>query len=157
MNKKSQLEVMGLAVIVILVSVGILLVIQYTAREPEDSTFQSYSETQLDANFLNALLRTTAHDCDNRQMPKLFQDCASNPGSPEIFCRGGFTSSCEYLKETLEDILNNTMDQWKKEYEFEATLTDIYFKKGECDEAIRREQLLPTDRGIMHIKFAVCK
>lgn len=156
-RKKAQMEVMGLAIIVILISVGVLLVIQFSLNDNEKSSLESYSKTQLDANLLNALMRTTAIDCNNRLLTSIFEDCASNPSSPRIYCKGGFTPSCVYLEETLNEIFDSTLVAWKKDFEFEATKTNILIKHGACTGNIeRRQQPLPTDRGTMHIKLAIC-
>ena len=120
------MEMMGLAIIVILLSMALLFVIRFVVlKEPTQHT-KEYAQSELAANFLNTLMETNAPRCSNVKFETLFMDCvANNANGGNIPCMGdtGFVTSrsCEYLRETIPLILEQTFDKWKIKYRFIAT------------------------------------
>jgi hypothetical protein len=124
-QKKAQMEIMGLAIIVILLSMTFLFVIQFVLLKEPTQESKEYAQSELAANFLNTLLETDA-ECANIEISTLFQDCTNNCNEDTAGeCRGNLQcqgrSSCIYLKGTVKDILNDTFDQWNINYYFAAT------------------------------------
>ncbi len=115
MNKRSQMEIMGLIVIVILVVVAMIFVIQFTVlREPE--TVKEYSDSEIANNMLTSLLQTTT-ECHGLTITDLLKDCA---GTEDIRCDG--VKSCAYLNQTIDYLFSNTLDIWGRNYNFTALL-----------------------------------
>ncbi|MBD3304655.1 hypothetical protein GF343_05955 [Candidatus Woesearchaeota archaeon] len=112
-SKRSQMEIMGLVIIVILVAIGMLFAIQFLLKKPVGRETAAVKESTLAANFLNTLLSTTT-DCFDRNMRELLQDCALTGGS--ITCFG--MSSCDYADDQLKIMLENTLGRWNKDYYF---------------------------------------
>jgi preprotein translocase subunit YajC len=108
--KKAQLEIMGLAVVVILISLIILFVIQFVILRPADDAQQQFAQEQLAANTVNAFVITTT-SCQGLDVTELIQDCAS---FREVDCDG--QTSCEFIKALASDITNETLKSWGKNY-----------------------------------------
>jgi hypothetical protein len=97
-NKKSQFEILGLAIVIILITLGILFVIRFVVLKEPSKLRYDYTRTEMASNMLNTLLRTDT-DCKRKSMTELFQDCASYN---RIECEydGIPMNSCEYLNYT---------------------------------------------------------
>ncbi len=116
--KKGQMEIMGLAIVMILISMGILFVLKFSIQSRQVDLKTEYTESQLSANLLNSLLQMTT-DCNNKQVKTLFSECSV---SNQIDCGSGL-NSCEYLNDTIGEILNKTLIRWNKRFYFQATNT----------------------------------
>lgn len=110
-HKKSQMEIMGLAIIIILMGLGLLFVVQYTFKKPLP-TVTSAKESILAANFLHTLLNTNT-DCQKLLMKEVLQACALGT---VINCPD--TTSCTYAKNHLKELLEKTLKKWGKKYDF---------------------------------------
>ena len=131
-SKKSQMEIMGLVIIVILVSVAMLFVIKFILLQPPSDIGSTYTHTQLAANTLNAITKTTAKSCKNQDLTQLLQDCAAyNQQGGLIICDDG-KKSCQYSEESIRYIINNTLDKWGKSYKLTADLAQIEISRGRC-------------------------
>jgi hypothetical protein len=153
-SRKAQMEIMGLALIIVLLTLGILFVVQFMVPKGDQrSIAKSYTESQLAANMLNTILKSTAKDCNNQVLITLFQDCASGSS---IVCNDG-TSSCYYLNKTVEYILNETLVFWKKDFWFIASKTPIVFGTGCPGERESTQTPIQTDAGTMIIRLDICR
>lgn len=110
-NKNAQMEIVGLAFIVILVSLVLLFALQYSFKETP-KTVQKTKEKIIAENFISAMLKTNTQ-CHERKMGELIQDCAL---VRTINCDGKTT--CEYAKTTIGQLLQNTLKKWNKQYRF---------------------------------------
>lgn len=125
--KKSQMEIMGLVIIVILVSLAVLFVVQFIFLKESGTLKKTYTHTQLAANTLNAITKTTARSCKNQDLTQLLQDCAAyNVQGGIIICDDG-RRSCDYANDAIGEILSKTLNAWNKEYSLIASIgsTDI--------------------------------
>ena len=126
------MEIMGLVIIIILLTLGVLLVVQFVVLKPESNIRQVQTESQLAANLLNSLLQAST-TCNNHQVRTLLQDCATNE---EILCSG--QRSCLFLNKTIFYILNQTLIEWHKAFNLSASNTrkddfpGISFASGDC-------------------------
>jgi hypothetical protein len=114
-TKKAQFEIMGLAIVVILISLIVLFVVRFVVlKEPTDLR-KEYTEFDISYSFVNTLMNTNVPDCYGLSFTELFKDCES---SLIVNC-GGITS-CSYIKETLPNILNQSLGIQNLNYEFTA-------------------------------------
>ena len=108
--KKGQMEIMGLAIIVILLALAILFVVQFVIlRQPTDIK-KEFTHEQLAKNTANTMLLTTTR-CRDMPLKDLLEDCAEGG---YIQCPSG--NSCTYSKDIIEDILADTLEIWNKDY-----------------------------------------
>ena len=79
-SKKAQTEILGLAIIVVFIAIGMLFVIKFSLNKPEERTREQFIRSELAANILNSMI--DAHtSCRNLDFAALLKDCAeNNPG-----------------------------------------------------------------------------
>lgn len=124
-----QFEIMGLAVIVILVTLGVLFALS-TLTGPETSLQQTFEQKRLVVDFIKASLDTQAPQCAKASLRELFQDCAQ---AQSIACNVGTPSapvsksSCQFLKETYKTLFAQTFEKYRQKYLF-----DVVGTAGSC-------------------------
>ena len=138
-NLKSQMEIMGLVIVVILVSIAMLFVIRFVILEQPSEYKSEYVNMEIASNLVGAILKTTNPDCYHRTFRELLQDCAENTDNPSITCPNG-ENSCVFVHNRLNEsdgtgILQKTLDVWKTKYHLRAVMegssmpiADIEFK-----------------------------
>jgi hypothetical protein len=122
-NKRGQMEIMGLVIIVILVAIGMLFAIQFLINAPAGRETSAVKESTMAANLLNTMLSTTT-ECYDRNIRELLQDCALTGGSTN--CLG--QSSCDYARDQIQLMLDNTVGVWNKDYYFSIQGADSVAK-----------------------------
>ncbi|MFH0979046.1 MAG: hypothetical protein V1837_07145 [Candidatus Woesearchaeota archaeon] len=130
---KAQMEVMGLVVVIILLTIGLLLIVQFVVLKEPTQLKQRQSESQLAANFISTLLQTSTA-CSNYQISSLIQNCATRN---DITCSG--QSACKYVNQTISFIVNQTLVSWHKSFNLTVSGTSdtfpprgIVFTRGDC-------------------------
>lgn len=152
--KKSQMEIMGLAIIVILISLSFLFVLRFNITKKPEKFHEEFTQIEMASNFLNTLLQTTAPNCYKLSFKELFQDCGKGP---TLICED--KDSCQYLEEKTSMILGKTLDVWGIKYEFNAYTKEDSPKisLGKC-EGEKRSKLfpLPLSTSSMYLRLDVC-
>lgn len=156
-NRKSQMEIMGLAIILILLILGMIFVVRFIImKEPSDAK-KRFTETQLSSNMLNTLLNTNTEDCFGMTLTELLQDCAQG----ETRSCGG-SGSCGFAEQTIRTIFGDTFDEWNIEYYFyfylPSSTDDPIVSLGErCSGDKKTEQYpIPTSAGIWVARLEIC-
>lgn len=125
---KAQSEIMGLAIILILIALGILFAIVFFTGSSEKGFIQ-IAEQELVSNTLNAMLQTTT-DCEGQTIEKLVNDCE---GEQRFFCSNN-EDSCTFVKEKTYYMLNEILGKQNRDYYFQIkdsqNLRNI--KPGKC-------------------------
>ncbi|MCH8004192.1 MAG: hypothetical protein IH934_06200 [Nanoarchaeota archaeon] len=150
--KKAQTEIMGLAIIVILIMIGMFFVISFLTVDTIDYKKQ-FTQAELASNMLNTFLRTTS-DCNGFSMTELLQDCNQDKS---IICYG--ESSCDYVSSTAQQIFMETLEKWNVDYEFKVFNDEnTLFTLGKTCINNKKSKLfpIPTDSGILFVKLDVC-
>ena len=154
--RKAQTEIMGLAIVVILLVIGMTFVIRFMmSKEPTDYKKQ-FTYAEIASNTLNTFLKSASKDCNELTMTELLQDCSQ---SKSIFCENG-KISCDYVTETAQLVLNQTLEIWNYKYEF------LVFKDkgkpliqlGSLCPADKKSKTfpIPTSSGTVFVKLDVC-
>lgn len=169
MMKRAQTEMLGMAIVILLLSIGILIVVGIVMnKSSEPSTKQSYSEKQLATNILGSILSTTTN-CNNERISTLMIDCGRDwpLDCPSEHVTGVTLPVCKYLNETVYSMLNETLKQWNKKYSFLAYVQrtnpkiNITNRIDECfvyaqGELQREFYYLPLQAGSMTVELEIC-
>ncbi len=113
MASKAQMEILGLAIVVILIALAMLFAVQFFLLKPVSEPTKTVKESFLAANFLNSCLGTSTK-CFDRNIKELLQNCALG-GS--LNCPGNI-NSCLYSRQEIEKMLDSSLGLWKKSYFF---------------------------------------
>ena len=137
-NKRSQIEIVGLLIIIILVSLILLFVLR-AILTPDDSTRETVSKAQLASSMIGAIVKTSSRCTDESEIKDLLIDCAKSPETGgTIRCSDG-RYSCKYANETINEMLDSTLGEWKKTYEFIVTSPSgkriVYAKGGDLSKS----------------------
>lgn len=168
--KRGQMELMGLAMVIVLISIGVLFVVKFNVlKEPAD-TKKDYSYSEIASNTLSAMLLSTSGDgCKNINIRDLLIDCTDNPYDENnvndieggsIECNDG-TESCFYAEYVINEILEKTLDEWGFNYNLDvSTALDntLNMSRGDCSGE-RKSSLFffeTAGQGTMFIRLDVC-
>ena len=155
-SRKSQTEIIGLAIIVVLMIIGMTFVVRFMlSKEPVDFKKQ-FTRAEIASNTLNTFLKSAGRDCNGLTMTELLQDCGH---SQSILCQNGEVS-CDYAKEAATEILNNTLDLWNIDYELKAFQQEeapIFTLGNPCPASKKSKTFpIPTSSGTMFVKLDLC-
>ncbi len=172
---KAQAEILGIAVVVVLVVLGFLFLLRFATPGEAAVLKERLGRAQLANNMLSAMLKTSDIACDPFKKPKIEElliDCAENKKDDQflgsVVCAGS-TLSCHYVKEVIRDkIFQKTLEQWKLGYEFSARSGKELFalKKSPTGrinegcpatmESDSQTYLLPTTLGMLEVTLKIC-
>jgi len=159
-KKKSQMEVMGLAIVVILLALSMIFVVRFVVLKKPAEFKKAFTQTELASNMLNTFLKTTSEDCNGLSMTELLQDCARGP---TITCVSGTFSSCQYVTNTASSIFSDTLDSWNVDYSFtvyqELSPSTLVIERGTACRGAKKSKtfVMPTTPGNpLIIKLDIC-
>lgn len=136
-KKKSQIEIMGLMIIVVILALALLFVLKVVFTDEGTSKSRTYETSTLVEAFVNTLFQTTAGCTGDVTIQDLLLDCARHPSSGgSIACTDG-KKGCTFANETIGYILQETLDVWGydvQSYEFIAIAPPeveiVYYRSG---------------------------
>ena len=170
--KKAQMELIGIAIVVILISLGILFMLSFGISKKGTSFKQEFTNKELVSNTLSTMLRVKALGCGDLTIEDLLQDCflteSVNCGSedePKM--------SCNYMNETMDEIFDRTLDKWGRSYFLDISRADnvkIHLDDGKgcladgdmSYEGMRWHDIdtdaywIPLDPGTIQIRIGLC-
>lgn len=153
--RKGQMEILGLAIIVVLIMLGVLFAIMFVLRAPSSDTAAKYRESQLAASIVTTMLGTTT-SCRGATVTELLQDCAV---FERLDCNGA--SSCDEADAAIEEMLEGTLQAWKRSYTFNITgaynVARISSSFGDCSGEIEATtNPVPTAGGPLQVTLQLC-
>ena len=156
MTNKAQTEIIGLAIVVILLVIGMTFVIRFTlSKDPVNLKSEFYS-SELASNWPNTFLNTKSENCNELSMTELLQDCGHGQS---ITCDGQI--SCDYVEATAIEIFGDTLDVWKVDYEFKVFRTEndpLITVGNPCPGSKKSKTFpIPTSSGPLSVKLDVCQ
>lgn len=132
LSRRSQMEIFGLVIIVILLAIGLLFAIVILSKPPSQEV-QNVKESVQAANFLNTMFSTTSQ-CDKRTVRELIQDCAVSNYGEATQCNGEDT--CKTAEGMIKTMLTQTLGKWGKQYKFymngTPSVEQMVIQTGEC-------------------------
>lgn len=146
--KKGQIEVIGLAVIVILIIVGGLFFVRLYIMKPSSQSKDIESTTV--NNLLSALLKTTI--CENNDVFEGIKSCYEKT----LVCN---QEACKFTQDKVKEILNLTLTQYDYKLEIKADNEIISgFSLGSCKTGIAAAPYSIPSKGVSYdISFKICK
>ncbi len=117
-NTKGQMEMIGLVIIVIIVTMAILFYVSYSvnsSKSGKKSVYSEFVDVELANSFVSTLLQTSVEGCSDVQVRNLVKDCGTNPRQ---VCPGINKNSCQLLEEIVLEVINETFDVWQYNYWF---------------------------------------
>ena len=173
----------GLVVIVILITLGMLFMAQFALNDkPEKKIF---TRKGLAYSTMSAVLKTTVNDpgCVEQftgepvypQMGKdILEDCAINrhnvPNGYSVY-RCNNEHSCIFARAKIQELLTSTLGEWNKRYEFNVELLDVegvapevllepIVTNGGCPKTRDRDSselfFIQTDAGLIESILYLC-
>jgi hypothetical protein len=180
MNKKAQMEVLGLAIVVVLILVATIFIIRFFVFKTSTDYRKGFVSTELASNMLSTFLSTNAEDCYQMTMTELLQNCALYGFGGKCVDEGvtyGCTQcsnqeySCEFIKSSATSIFQETLDKWSIRYillayidinsPFIQIIDPISTSKGlQCPE--KKSKLFPvpvdpTSAITMFVNLDICQ
>lgn len=156
-KKKGQMEIMGLAVVIVLVTFVLIFIVRFAVlKKPEDFK-KSFTRAETATNILNTFLETASRDCHDITMTELLQDCFE---IERINCNG--KGSCKYVNESSIEIFSKTLDSWNIDYYFLAYQEGLkpkieLGKKCPFDKDVKSEEFpIPIAGGVLNVKLDLC-
>lgn len=140
MRKKSQIEILGVAfIVIILVIAGMFMINMRLNKKPQETS--TLTDPELAQSFLNAIMNTKTEK--NIIVSQIIKACYEGRHD---FCGSTSTSDCcEYAYHTLRNALEATLGEWKRSYRLtvirgnDKRISDIP-ENGECDDYSEKEQ-----------------
>lgn len=113
-GRKSQTEIIGLVIIVMLIVVGFMLYVRFSLMAPKDNTKNEFTKAELATNMVNVLMKTTT-DCRDATVQDLLKDCATDG---RISCISDSVSmrSCDYAQKIIKTMADSTLEKWSRGY-----------------------------------------
>ncbi|MFT7615361.1 MAG: hypothetical protein ACI8Y7_000167 [Candidatus Woesearchaeota archaeon] len=120
MNKKAQNELMGFAMVILLLTVGILFFVSFVVLG-DNGNDRSPIDKRLVTNMHDALLETTT-ECGRAAFREVLADCLGF-GRLTCFFEGvPVTDSCVYAEKLTAVLFNKTFDLWNVEYDYRVII-----------------------------------
>lgn len=160
--KKAQMEILGLAIVVVLVLVATTFVVRFLVLKTPTDYREGFVSSELASNTLNTFLRTAAAECSQLTMTELLQDCAQaggTEGSGVITCDNG-DDSCKFVKSSAASIFEDTLDKWGMKYQFLAYTNQQspFISIGNECRGEKKSKLfpIPTSTTTLYTKLDIC-
>lgn len=154
------MEIIGLVIIVILISLALLFVLQFSLREPA-GVKKAYTHATIASNEINALMKsaTTCSAGSLITVSDLIKDCALYYPQGYRRCDDG-SLSCEFLDKVVDDILDSTLRAWNKDFQLVASVRGIAVinKTGGTPGIAKESETYPLQvpgMGIMFVSLEI--
>ena len=177
-RRKGQTELIGLVVIVIMLTLGMLFLAKFALQE--EPTKKIFTRKGLAYSTMSAVMKTELECYDNAYsndpdelevQADLLEDCANvkrfPPHGGVIDCVG-YSNSCEFLEADVGKLLNATLGEWHKSYLFKSEVLNgpealelMEIGSGGCENSAERDSsgLFPIyvkDVGLIESVLYIC-
>lgn len=141
-KKKGQIEMFGLIIIVILISIGFFMYVAFKAKEKPNNFQKEYINEELPKNYIHSLSNVHISECPSYTINDLVRDCATGR---TIAC--GAQDSCAMLNQTLTRIANTTL--MREDYAFRLYVEGVSWPdQGQSISIVHRNCSIANYRTI---------
>jgi hypothetical protein len=112
-KNKGQIEMFGLAFIVILISIGFFIYVSIKSQETTPTPQKDFTKDKLASDFILAIGEVSMENCEQYDLEDLIIDCAKNN---RINC--GENNSCITVNNSIALMLNSTFNVKGISYRF---------------------------------------
>jgi hypothetical protein len=168
---KGQAEILGIALVIVLVILGLLIVVMFMLGEEESDLEATVLRTEIGTNLVHSILKTHDTNCKDLRIEELLIDCAdyANPASTgtgidkdtsgSVNCAEEL--SCKYAESILRTIFRDTLDKWQRPYEFSVqsdrlTYMTITSKGCQGKDVDTAYYPIPTATTIITAELRLC-
>jgi len=163
-HKKSQMEMFGLSLIVILIIIGFLLFVSFRKTMPITDYKKSYIADETASNFVNSVVNVNPVECvgNDYTISDMLKFCARGD---QIDCGA---SACEIANKTLWNITSRTLVKqgmtfilYTENAKWGDPAAEIELKNGDCTNRERGQvgtipiSLYPVP-GHVYLSLAIC-
>lgn len=135
--KKGQIEIFGLAFIVILVSIGFFIFLSFKSQEIPPTPRIDYTTDKIASDFILAIPEVNIEGCEEYTLEDLIVDCARDG---RITC--GIYDSCIALNKSIAIMLNKTFIKTNTAFRFYSeNLEYKYNNYGQTGELLNFSNL----------------
>lgn len=117
MMKKGQLEMIGIALVVVLLVIGATLFLTLSLKPPS-RMHEQFAQKELAQNIVDTLVKT-ATTCRGLDFATVIEDCAKNGVDLGLTCENG-QKTCGYAQEKIGYVLDEILG--KRRYEYRLTV-----------------------------------
>ncbi len=110
-GKRSQTEIVGLVIVMVLVVMGILFTMTFLFVKEDKSMAVEFGEADLPQSMVDAFLKMSSFSCTDRTVDQVLRDCVTSSGST---CAG--KTMCEVVKSDAVTLFKDTLDAWGNVY-----------------------------------------
>ncbi|MDO8642362.1 MAG: hypothetical protein Q7R76_02090 [Candidatus Woesearchaeota archaeon] len=137
-NKRGQAEIMGIALVVILITIGIVYLAKYSA-EPPKKTQEEFQRRELPKTIITSIVEVVS-TCNDEKMADVIQDCGFARSMTCTDATQTVMSSCDYLKTTLKGILDNMLGRFQHQYQLRLLRGEPGTQEDLLEGAVKSEQ-----------------
>jgi len=117
-SKKSQTEVVGLMIIVVMITMILLFSVRFLFNNKD--TNKPLEEQNLAQSFVDAMLKTSSKCSESISIKEVLIGCVkSYSGYNTPKCENG-QDKCSFAKKELKQLLDTTFNKWQTTYEFKV-------------------------------------
>jgi hypothetical protein len=114
---KSQSEILGLALIVVLIFLGLVIYVRFALTSDQNVAIPAQlMYKQLPVVLNDVLLQTNIQNCNNEQLRNVIMRCVEG----QQVC--GTYNTCEYARNWTIQKLNETLGEWRFAYIYNITV-----------------------------------
>jgi len=124
-NKLGQMEVFGLAFIVILISIGFFIFVSYKSQQKTENPQKEYTNDKVANDFILSILYVSVQDCEEYTVQDLIIDCARDH---RINCAGD--NSCVAVNKSINVMLNKTFMPKDVNTKFRFWSENLYYPEN---------------------------
>jgi len=162
-SRKSQTEVIGLVVIVMIIAFALLFFTSRSFTKKPDTLKKYYSDTNMANKLLTSMMKTTVPDCKGSTIQDLYEDHVTVRA---IKCKG--MESEKYAQIAVNTILGETLEKWNVPYNYYvyqssgSTLRAIpvFGPIEKCNTKTKEKQVaslaMPLNPGTMTVQLEIC-